>query len=102
MFARSGGFDVMLGNPPWERIKLSEKEFFATRDRAIAGAPNKAARERLIKRALSPRTRRLKNALLATNGSAQSTARVRRDLLRESGRYPLTATGDINTYAIFV
>src|SRR5262249_46675851 len=23
-----GGFDVVLGNPPWERIKLQEKEFF--------------------------------------------------------------------------
>ena len=45
----SGGFDVVLGNPPWERIKLQEQEFFATRDQEIAGAPNKAARDRLIK-----------------------------------------------------
>lgn len=22
-----GGFDVIIGNPPWERIKLQEKEF---------------------------------------------------------------------------
>jgi hypothetical protein len=44
-----GGFDVTLGNPPWERIKLQEQEFFATRSPEIAGAPNKAARERLIK-----------------------------------------------------
>ena len=43
-----GGFDVVLGNPPWERIKLQEKEFFLTRDREIATAPNKAARQRLI------------------------------------------------------
>ena len=27
VFAR-GGFDVVLGNPPWERIKLQEQEFF--------------------------------------------------------------------------
>ena len=46
MFER-GGFDVVLGNPPWERIKFQEKEFFAGRDPEIAGAPNKAARERL-------------------------------------------------------
>ena len=44
-----GGFDVVLGNPPWERIKLQEKEFFDTRDRDIATAANKAARERLIR-----------------------------------------------------
>jgi len=37
-----------LGNPPWERVKLQEKEFFASRDTAIANAPNAAARRRLI------------------------------------------------------
>ncbi|MFN8188060.1 MAG: N-6 DNA methylase [Gaiellales bacterium] len=30
VFGRAeGGFDVVLGNPPWERVKLQEKEFFA-------------------------------------------------------------------------
>ena len=43
-----GGFDVVLGNPPWERIKLQEQEFFAARDPEIAQAPNAAARGRLI------------------------------------------------------
>jgi hypothetical protein len=37
-----GGFDAVIGNPPWERIKLQEQEFFASRDVAIASAPNKA------------------------------------------------------------
>jgi hypothetical protein len=32
----SGGFDCVLGNPPWERIKLQEEEFFATRHPAVA------------------------------------------------------------------
>ncbi|MCK4486360.1 MAG: N-6 DNA methylase, partial [Desulfobacterales bacterium] len=43
-----GGFDCVLGNPPWERIKLQEKEFFAQKDPEIAGAPNAATRKRLI------------------------------------------------------
>jgi len=43
-----GGFDCVLGNPPWERIKLQEKEFFASRSVEIANAANKAAREKLI------------------------------------------------------
>jgi hypothetical protein len=46
----AGGFDVVLGNPPWERIKLQEQEFFAPCDPEIAGAPNVAARGRLIAR----------------------------------------------------
>ena len=44
----SGGFDVVLGNPPWERIKLQEQEFFAAREPEIAEAPNAAARGRMI------------------------------------------------------
>ena len=44
-----GGFNVVLGNPPWERIKLQEQEFFAAREYRIATAPNKTARDRLIK-----------------------------------------------------
>jgi hypothetical protein len=38
----AGGFDVVLGNPPWERIKLQEQEFFASRDPEIAEAPGGA------------------------------------------------------------
>nr|MBZ4194319.1 N-6 DNA methylase [Candidatus Contendobacter sp.] len=44
----NGGFDVVLGNPPWERVKLQEKEWFAERSPEIANAPNAAARKRLI------------------------------------------------------
>jgi hypothetical protein len=43
-----GGFDVVLSNPPWEILELEEQEFFASRDRRIADAANKAARQRLI------------------------------------------------------
>lgn len=43
-----GGFDVLLGNPPWERIKLQEEEFFATRSPLVAEAQHKAERGRRI------------------------------------------------------
>ena len=44
-----GGFDAVIGNPPWDRIKLQEVEWFATRDPAIARAPTAAARKAAIK-----------------------------------------------------
>ncbi len=44
----NGGFDVIIGNPPWERVKLQEKEWFAERRPEVANAPNSAARKRLI------------------------------------------------------
>src|SRR5262249_10288480 len=45
----SGGFDVVLGNPPWERIKLQEQEWFAAYQRLdIAGARTAAIRGKMI------------------------------------------------------
>ena len=91
-----GGFDAILSNPPWERIKLQEQEFFAVRDARIATAPTKAAREKLI-RDLSKANPRLHlqfvDALRAASGAST--------LMRHGGRYPLTGRGDINTYAVF-
>nr|WP_274709021.1 N-6 DNA methylase [Variovorax sp. S12S4] len=46
--AAAGGFSVMLGNPPWERLTLKEEEFFANRSPLIAQAQNKAERTRRI------------------------------------------------------
>jgi hypothetical protein len=92
----NGGFDVALGNPPWERIKLQEKEFFAARDREIATAQNKAEREQLIK-TLPQRKPRLAQQW----NDAQHAAEAASLFVRASGRFPLTAVGDVNTYAIF-
>lgn len=92
----SGGFDVILGNPPWERIKLQEEEFFASRNTAIARAPNAAARKRLI--ADLPKTNpALWHDYQRALHSAESTSRF----LRGSGQYPLAGRGDINTYSVF-
>ncbi len=90
------GFDVVLGNPPWERIKLQEEEFFASHDQAIANAPNKAARQRLIE-ALP----RANPALAALFAQAKHRAEAQSRFVRASGRFPLTAVGDVNTYALF-
>lgn len=100
-----GGFDVVLGNPPWERIKLQEQEFFATRSPEIANAPNKAARERLIK-ALetapvgSPQ-RTLHNAFIMAKREAEATSEFVRVRREDGGRFALTGRGDVNTYALF-
>jgi hypothetical protein len=43
-----GGFDVVLGNPPWEKVKLEDKQFFADKAKEIAEAENSAKRRRMI------------------------------------------------------
>jgi hypothetical protein len=99
-FAR-GGFDVMLGNPPWERIKLQEKKFFAARDHDIATAPNKAARQKLIRQLFSPEATETQSVLAQAFVLAKRAADAEGLFVRASGRFLLTAVGDANTYALF-
>lgn len=93
---KRGGFDVVLANPPWERIKLQEKEFFETRDEAISNAPNAASRRRLIEQL--PTT---KPKLWAEYDYALHSAECTSKFILEGVRYPLTGHGDVNTYPVF-
>ena len=97
----NGGFDCVLGNPPWERIKLQEKEFFAARSEAIATAPNKAARERLIKALSAPEASESDRSMVREFELAKREAEGSGEFIRGSGRFKLTAVGDLNTYALF-
>jgi N-6 DNA Methylase len=95
-----GGFSCVIGNPPWERVKLQEQEFFAARQPEIANAANAAARKKLIAALAdsdSPADRTLSDEFESELRKAAGWSH----LLRESGRYPLTGRGDINTYAVF-
>ena len=94
--AAKSGFDCIIGNPPWERIKLQEEEFFAARDPEIANASNKATRQQLI-----DRLTKLNPTLAAIFESAKHAAECTSKFVRETKRYPLTAIGDVNTYALF-
>ena len=92
----NGGFDCMLGNPPWERVKIQEKEWFEARNLKIANAPNAATRKRLIGKLRSDDPvmyRAFVDALHVSSGISH--------LLRSSGRYPMCGRGDINSYAVF-
>ncbi len=91
-----GGFNVVLGNPPWERVKLQEQEFFALRDAEIATAKNAAARKKLIERLDDTNPR-----LAREWQDALRTAATESHFMRESGRFPRGGVGDVNTYAVF-
>lgn len=96
-----GGFDVVLGNPPWERVKLQEKEFFASRDPEISDAPNAAARRKLISVLANSEVGSRERTLFAEFEEAKRLAEAASLFARESGRYPLTGRGDVNTYPLF-
>lgn len=98
---RDGGFDVVIGNPPWERIKLQEQEFFAARSPAIASAPNKAERQKLIDALEKADPESADGRLWRDFVFAKRTAEAASEFARSSGRYPFTGRGDVNTYALF-
>ena len=92
-----GGFDAVIGNPPWDRIKLQEVEWFATRSLALARAPTAAARRRGI-----AQLRKQGSPLAAAFDAAKARADTLGKLVRGSGHYPLLGGGDINLYSLFV
>ena len=113
-----GGFDCVLGNPPWERIKLQEQEFFASREPAIATAKNKAERAKriqwlsegslryhLTQFESAPPPDQIEVALFrefeGTKRIAEATSAFAHVNGDNGGRFPLTGVGDVNTYALF-
>ena len=92
-----GGFDAVIGNPPWDRIKLQEVEWFATRDPELALAPTAAARGKGIQR-----LRDQGASLAAEFDDAKKRAEKLGEMIRASGDYPLLSGGDINLYSLFV
>ncbi len=93
----TGGFDAIIGNPPWDRIKLQEVEWFATRSPELALASTAAARRRGIKQ-----LRDEGDPLASEFDAAKLRADRLGQLVRASGHYPLLGGGDINLYSLFV
>ena len=92
-----GGFDAVIGNPPWDRIKLQEVEWFATRSPDLARAPTAAARHAAVRR-----LRQAGDPMAAAFDDAKSRADQLGNVVRASGHYPLLGGGDINLYSLFV
>ena len=92
-----GGFDAVVGNPPWERIRLEEVQWLATRAPEVALAPTATARQEAIER-----LRDQGWPLLAEFDAAKRRSESLGQMIRSSGEYPLLARGNINLYSLFV
>lgn len=95
--SRTGGFDAVIGNPPWDRMKLQEVEWFAERRPEIAKAARAADRKKMIA-ALQAGN----DPLWAEYTTASDRAEASTRIARECGEYPLLSGGDINLYSLFV
>ena len=93
----AGGFDAVIGNPPWDRIKLQEVEWWAARDAELARARTAAERKRTI-----GERRAAADPLVSDFDRAAEQAQQLSALIRTGGDYPLLGRGDINLYSLFV
>ncbi|MFZ1415682.1 MAG: N-6 DNA methylase [Defluviicoccus sp.] len=96
-----GGFDAVIGNPPWERIKLQEQEFFAGRAPVISAARNAAERGRMIAALGEAPAGSTDRALFDAFEAARKEAEAASVFAHSGVRFPLTGVGDVNTYALF-
>jgi hypothetical protein len=91
----SGGFNVSLGNPPWERIQVEAAQFFSL------------LRPDLVEMKRSDRERAIEELEKEDPVLLQAWQDQRRlDLattafLKSSGRYPYSTQKNINSYAVF-
>jgi hypothetical protein len=95
-----GGFDVVLGNPPWDTMSPDYKEYFSVYDpdiRQMSPPEQKEAYDRL-----------LANPIISTNWDKHCSELYSAvHFIKNSGRYRLFAEGnlgkgDFNVYRMFV
>ena len=91
-----GGFDCVIGNPPWERVKVQDREFFSLTDPETAQAVSAADRKKRMT-AMPKSNPELHMAYEAARERAQRLL----DYARRGGDYPLTGKGDVNLYMLF-
>jgi hypothetical protein len=92
-----GGFDAVVGNPPWDRIKFQEVEWFAARRPEIAHADTAARRKGMVEA-----LQKAGDPLAQDYDRAVARAEAAARMARASGDYPLLSRGDINIYSLFV
>ncbi|MDZ7921963.1 Eco57I restriction-modification methylase domain-containing protein [Rhodoferax sp.] len=93
----TGGFDAVIGNPPWDVIEMKEVEWFADRDDSVSLTPNAAER---VKAVAALKT--TKHQLWTEFKKAEETTETILRVVRESGEYPHFSAGKVNLYKLFV
>ncbi len=96
----AGGFACVIGNPPWERVKVQDREFFSLTDPKTAEAVSASDRKQRIA-AMPTVNPELHSSYLVARERAQKMLDYARLPVTQGGRYPLTGKGDINLYMLF-
>ncbi|AIZ45148.1 hypothetical protein QR90_08595 [Deinococcus radiopugnans] len=94
--AEQGGFDCVLGNPPWERVQFEEQDFFASIDSEVAKIANQNERKVAIDELLKSNAK-IEKLYKETKRHSEGA----RNFITNSGKFPYTAFDKYNYYAIF-
>lgn len=92
-----GGFDVVLGNPPWDEFRPEERFFFASRHSEIGLIENRAKRQKAIE-ALESVDPMLWEDWMSHRRAVLGGSH----LLHSGGRLPLSTRGNLSTANLFV
>ncbi|MFA3839552.1 Eco57I restriction-modification methylase domain-containing protein [Streptomyces aureus] len=92
----AGGFDAVVGNPPWDQVQVDAREFFAAMRADIAEAANMTVRNKKINLLATEDPE-----LYASFKEEQRKNDGFKHFAHASGRFPLTAFGRLNTYSLF-
>ena len=92
-----GGFDVVIGNPPWEMPEVDDREFFVVRVPAIAAETSAQKRRQMIAALAESDPRAHCEWLQYTRSYAAS-----RSFFTGSTRFPNGANGRLNYYKLFL
>lgn len=89
-------YDIVLGNPPWEKIRFEEKKFYALYSPSISGNHFKESRTNEIAQVIE------NNKQLAefSKEFQFEIEKAKKDLKRSS-LFELSNNGELNTYALF-
>jgi N-6 DNA Methylase len=91
----AGGFDAVLGNPPWDIVELDKGEYFAQRLPEVTNLEGTAREDAIA--ALEYTARQV----FIDYQNAKRQLEAANEFSRASGRFRLTAKGRLNTYALF-
>ncbi len=108
-----GGFDCVLGNPPWEVAKIEDKKWFAARHPSVANAKNQSVRKKMIAALgrgrlhvefegspLSPTVEMHEKNLFHRYLAEQNLSKAESNFYREGPRFRYTGTGESNLFAL--
>ena len=96
VFAANKGFDVMCGNPPWDKLQMEEDKWFAGKDEDIVKAANQADRKKKIEKLHTVDADLYNEFIQACNGITSQS-----NFVKNSGRFPLTAVGKLELSSLF-